>query len=69
MEASNMQLLVKNVLIPQNNSIFLRGHISVDQGKIERICYAKNMPDSEYAEVIDAEGLIISSGFIDTHNH
>ena len=64
-----MQLKIKNVLIPQNNSIFLKGHICIDQGKIKNICYAEKMPESEDAEVIDAEGLIISSGFIDTHNH
>jgi len=68
-----MQLLIKNALIPQNNNIFLKGHICIDQGKIKALWYNENA--SAFAEscvkkeTIDADGSIVSAGFIDTHNH
>ena len=64
-----MQLLIKNALIPQSNSIFLKGHIGIDQGKIKALWYSENTPSCENTEIIDADGFMVSSGFIDTHNH
>jgi len=68
-----MQLLIKNALIPQPNSIFLKGHIGIDQGKIKALWYNETIPDYAKScgsvEIIDADGSIVSSGFIDTHNH
>ena len=64
-----MQLMIVNCLIPQKNSIFLKGHIGIEQGKIKQIWFTENFPDYDCAQVIDAAGLILSPGFIDTHNH
>ena len=64
-----MQLIIKNALIPQNRSSFKKGHIVVDQGKIKKIWYSDNIPKCECEKMVNAEGFIINSGFIDTHNH
>ena len=64
-----MQLLVKNGLILQNNGLFLRGHIAVEQGKISALIYGEVPPLYANREVLDAEDLMVCPGFIDTHNH
>jgi N-acetylglucosamine-6-phosphate deacetylase len=64
-----MQLLIKNALIPQNNSFFLKGHIGIDKGRIKALWYGETAPSCENTETIDVDSSVISSGFIDTHNH
>ena len=64
-----MQLIIKNAIIPQFNCLFIKGHILIEHGIIKQIFYNENISKCDHIEVIEAEGSIISSGFIDTHNH
>ncbi|MDR0448679.1 MAG: N-acetylglucosamine-6-phosphate deacetylase [Treponema sp.] len=64
-----MQLLIKNSLILQDNDTFRKGQLGIDQGKIAALWYDEPPSLTTGVELIDAEGCLLSSGFIDTHNH
>ena len=59
-------LLIKNVNIADGsgNKMFV-GDIAIKNGKIAKI--ATGLEDAK--EVIDAQGLVASPGFIDPHSH
>lgn len=44
-------------------------HIFVENGKIAHILEGSAVPDTNGAEVIDAQGKLVSAGFIDMHVH
>ncbi|MFS0839537.1 dihydroorotase [Paenibacillus sp. 1P03SA] len=45
------------------------GHVLVDNGKIAAITNGEELPDTTGHEVIEAEGKLVSPGFIDMHVH
>lgn len=60
-------LIIKNALIVDGSGRTpFEGDVSVENGKITAV--GKNLP-STGEKIIDAEGLILSPGFIDTHGH
>lgn len=60
------QLVIKNAHICMGDNI-VEGCIVVNDGKITSICSARYIPEGE--TVIDAEGLLVLPGTIDTHVH
>ncbi len=63
-----IELLIKDgrIVDGTGNPPF-RSDIGVSGGRI--VCIEKNITDKNISRVINAEGLIVSSGFIDTHSH
>lgn len=62
-----MKTLIKNgQLIDGSGNPGYRGDILISEGKIEKIAASI---DAAGAEVIDAAGLAVAPGFIDTHSH
>ncbi len=44
-------------------------HIRIENGKIEAIVDGAQTPDTGSSEIIDAQGMLVSPGFIDMHVH
>ena len=64
-----MKKLIKNGLIVDGSgNPAYKGNLLIEDDKIAKIGNIKET-DLEGAEVIDAEGLIVAPGFIDTHSH
>jgi len=64
-----MQLIVKNGQVLQSNGTFKKGHIGIDEGKIAALWYDEEPPADKSIPNINAEGLLVSPGLIDTHTH
>ncbi|WP_338555699.1 dihydroorotase [Paenibacillus sp. KS-LC4] len=47
----------------------VKQHIRIEDGKIAELASGEAAPDTGSAEVIDAEGKLVSAGFIDMHVH
>ena len=62
-----MDLVIKNGKVITPFEIFKKSTILVDDGKIDSIGENLAIPDD--CEIIDAEGLNVSPGFIDVHTH
>lgn len=60
-------LLISNGTIVNENIVF-KGHIVIENKKIKEIT-SQNINRLEYFDVIDAEGMYIFPGIIDTHVH
>lgn len=64
---TNMKRLIKNgQIIDGSGNPGYRGDLLLSEGKIEKIAPSIEI---EEAEVIDAQGLVVAPGFIDTHSH
>ena len=62
-----MKRLIKNgQIIDGSGNPGYRGDLLLSEGKIEKIAPSIEI---EEAEVIDAQGLVVAPGFIDTHSH
>ncbi len=62
-----MKTLIKNgLIIDGTGKKGFRGHISFGEGRITGV---GRPADCEFDHVIDAEGLVVCPGFIDTHSH
>ncbi len=60
-------ILIKNgTVVDGSGAPAFKADVAVKDGKVD--CIAPNIP-GEAAEVIDATGLYVSPGFIDTHSH
>ena len=64
-----MQLLIKNGMILQQDGTFLKGHIGINNGKIAALWYGSVPALGESVAQINAQELLVSPGFIDTHVH
>lgn len=62
-----MLIIKKGRILDPASGLDMTGDIAVNQGKIEKI--AENIPVSEKDAVLDAAGLVVSPGLIDTHVH
>ena len=59
-------LIIKNgKVIDGTGSPYFRSDIAIKDGKIAKI--SKNLNDAK--EIIDAKGLTVTPGFIDSHSH
>ncbi|MDR0447404.1 MAG: N-acetylglucosamine-6-phosphate deacetylase [Treponema sp.] len=65
----SIQVLIKNGMILQSNGTFIKGHVGIDRGIIAALYYGDILPEDENVRQIDAEGLMVCPGFIDTHIH
>jgi N-acetylglucosamine-6-phosphate deacetylase len=64
-----MRLLVKNGLVLQRDGTFVKAHVYVEGGTIASLSYGEAPPLREADCVLDADGLLVSPGLIDTHLH
>jgi len=62
-----MKLLFQNATLVNENSTF-RGSLAVEDGKIARISRTP-LPEEGFDEVVQADGLLLMPGVIDTHVH
>ena len=60
------ELIIKNGLVFLEGKKFKKVDIEISDEKIEKIGNLKNLSASE---IIDADGLVVSPGFIDMHSH
>ena len=64
----NMSILIKNGLIVDGTGAErYNGDILLEDNRIKQI--GENLTEEGVEKVIDAEGLIVAPGFIDTHSH
>lgn len=63
-----MQLLLKNAHY-YNNGTFLVGDISADNGKVIAIDTAGSKAEAAFTQIIDADGLWVLPGLVDSHTH
>ncbi|NDI33643.1 dihydroorotase [Chengkuizengella sediminis] len=61
-------LLNGKLLNSENNELETK-HIYIEQGKISNIIESQEKPQVDGHDVIDAEGKLVSAGFIDMHVH
>jgi 5-methylthioadenosine/S-adenosylhomocysteine deaminase len=67
-----MSQLIRDVTVVTVNparEIFQNVSIVVEQNRISAIEYEKQLPRRKYDEIIDARGLVLIPGFIQTHVH
>ena len=63
-----MRLLIRGALIVDpSQGIEGEGDLLIEEGRVVKV--EKGIPKSEAQEVIDADGLILTPGFIDLHSH
>ncbi|MDO5538758.1 MAG: dihydroorotase [Eubacteriales bacterium] len=62
-----MLIIKKGRIVDPASGLDMTGDIAVNQGKIEKI--AENIPVSRDDTVMDASGLVVAPGLIDTHVH
>lgn len=64
-----LDIIIKNGSYPDFEAgIMVKGSLAIKDGKIKKI-YGENDPIDEAKEIIDAEGKVVSPGFIDIHMH
>lgn len=62
-----MRILIKNgTIVDGTGENRFSGNIGIEN---DRIIVVGDSGDSEYDEIIDAQGLVVAPGFIDTHSH
>ncbi|MEE9274058.1 MAG: amidohydrolase family protein [bacterium] len=67
-----MSFLVRNAYVVTMNpkrEVFEGGFVAVSDGKIEAVGPAPDAPKKEYAETLDASGMIVIPGLINLHQH
>lgn len=62
-----MLIMKKGRILDPASGLDIIGDLAADQGKIVKI--AENIPAGKGDQVIDAEGLVVAPGLIDTHVH
>ena len=66
----NADLIIRNAdLVDGTGAPVTRADLAVRDGKIEAVTAAGELAGASAAEVIDAEGLLVTPGFIDPHTH
>lgn len=67
-QAQSYDILIKDGhLIDARNGIDEVMDVAIVDGKVARV--ASNIPDGDAAQVVDADGMVVSPGFIDLHAH
>lgn len=64
-----METLITNVKIITPYNILKENSISIKKGKISKIIKDRDIDFIDYKKIINGQGLFLSPGFIDIHNH
>jgi len=66
----NIDILIRNADLADGSGDSLRrADIAVRDGKIEAVAAAGGIDPADASEIIEAEGLLVTPGFIDPHTH
>ncbi|CAM3573370.1 dihydroorotase [Marinicrinis lubricantis] len=61
--------IVNGKMMDPQSKQWMKAHILMEEGKIAQIVEGESKPNTEGHEVIEADGLLVSAGFIDMHVH
>lgn len=64
-----MKLLKNALIMDYKTKSYKLSNIYYENGVIQKIAAEEKIDDLEYEEIIDAEGLYVTSGLIDAHTH